>query len=106
MRYNYNDGSNKGRRIFGKRQQGSKICQGTGASRTCGHIEIIEVDELSAIRKGVTDPDIRKRVNDFNETFEIREDCSVVEQERAARTSVALDKLVENGETGILHYIR
>ena len=69
-----------------------------------GHIEIVEVDELSAIRKGVSDPDIRKRVNDFNETFEIREDCSVVEQERAARTSVALDRLVDIHQLGSLAY--
>jgi len=69
-----------------------------------GHIEIVEVDELSAIRKGVSESEIRKRVNDFNEIFEMRADCSKIEQERAARTSVALDRLVDIYQLGSLAY--
>ena len=69
-----------------------------------GHIEIIEVDELSAIRKQINQQQIDERVKDFNEIFEVNEDCSLQELERAARTSVALDQLVELYQLGSLAY--
>lgn len=69
-----------------------------------GHIEIIEVDELSAIRKQINQQQIDKRVKDFNEIFAVSEDCSLEELERAARTSVALDQLVDRYHLGSLAY--
>ena len=69
-----------------------------------GHIEIIEVDELSALRKEINQQQIDKRVKDFNEVFAVNEDCSLEELERAARTSLALDKLVEIYDLGSLAY--
>ena len=69
-----------------------------------GHIEIIEVDELSAIRRQVSLQQIDERVNHFHEIFEVQEDCSLKELERAARTSVALDKLVEIYQLGSMAY--
>lgn len=69
-----------------------------------GHIEIIEVDELSALRKEINQQKIDKRVKDFNEVFAVNEDCSLEELERAARTSIALDKLVETYDLGSLAY--
>lgn len=69
-----------------------------------GHIEIVEVDELSAIRKQVSQHEIDKRVKDFNEIFAVNEDCSLEELERAARTSVALDQLVDRYRLGSLAY--
>ena len=69
-----------------------------------GHIEIIEVDELSAIRKQISNQQIDKRVKDFNELFSVNEDCSLEELERAARTSVALDQLVDMYRLGSLAY--
>lgn len=69
-----------------------------------GHIEIIEVDELSAIRKQINQQQIDMRVKDFNKIFAINEDCSLEELQRAARTSVALDKLVETYGLGSLAY--
>ena len=69
-----------------------------------GHIEIIEVDELSAIRKQINQQQIDKRVKDFNEIFDVNEDCSLKELERAARTSVALDQLVKTYRLGSLAY--
>ena len=69
-----------------------------------GHIEIIEVDELSALCKEINQQQIDKRVKDFNEIFAVNEDCSLEELERAARTSVALDKLVEIYRLGSLAY--
>jgi L-arabinose isomerase len=69
-----------------------------------GHIEIIEVDELSALKKSVTKKQIDERVNYFNEVFDIQNDCSADEMKRAARTSVALDMLVEKHDLGSLVY--
>lgn len=69
-----------------------------------GHIEIVEVDELAALRRQVQDLEIKKRVADFHSTFDIRPDCPAEELDRAARTSVALDRLVENHKLGSLAY--
>lgn len=69
-----------------------------------GHIEIIEVDELSAMRKGVSQPEIDDRVAHFREIFEVKEDCSLYQLELAARTSVALDQLVKKYELGSMAY--
>ncbi len=69
-----------------------------------GHMEIIEVDELSALRRDVTEVEISARVSDFMTTFEVQADCSKPELERAARTSVALDRLAEIHDLGSLAY--
>jgi L-arabinose isomerase len=69
-----------------------------------GHIEIIEVDELTAIRRAVTSQEIRERVQKFHELFEVQADCPPEELERAGRTSVALDRLVETHHLGSLAY--
>ena len=69
-----------------------------------GHIEIIEVDELAALRRGVTAKQIQSRVGEFKKAFEIQNDCLPAELERAARTSVALDRLVKNHGLGSLAY--
>ena len=68
------------------------------------HIEIMEVDELSALRKEINQQQINNRVKDFNEIFDVNEDCSLAELERAARTSLALDKLVDMYDLGSLAY--
>ncbi|MBD2754243.1 arabinose isomerase [Spirosoma sp. BT704] len=69
-----------------------------------GHIEMVEVDQLSAIRQDVTAEEIQQRVALFAETFDIQADCTVAELERAARTSVALDRLVSELNLGSLAY--
>jgi L-arabinose isomerase len=69
-----------------------------------GHMEIIEVDELSALRREVTEGEISARVEDFMTTFEVQDDCSRPELERAARTSVALDRLAGIHDLGSLAY--
>ncbi len=69
-----------------------------------GHMEIIEVDELSALRREVTDAEIQDRVAHFQLTFEVQPDCPRAELERAARTSVALDRLAEIHDLGSLAY--
>ena len=69
-----------------------------------GHMEILEVDELAALRREVSDEQIAARVAHFRETFDVQDDCAPAELERAARTSVALDRLVETHDLGSLAY--
>ena len=69
-----------------------------------GHIEIVEVDELAALRSDITTAQISERVAHFQQTFDVQSDCSTAELERAARTSVALDTLVQRHALGSLAY--
>ena len=69
-----------------------------------GHMEIIEVDELADIRKQVTQEEIAGRVQLFYDSFDVQSDCSTEELERAARTSVALDRMVETYKLGSIAY--
>lgn len=69
-----------------------------------GHIEILEIDELTAIRKTITKEKALSRVNDFYRDFDIRADCKNDELLRAAYTSIALDQLVANYQLGSIAY--
>jgi L-arabinose isomerase len=69
-----------------------------------GHIEILEVDELAALRRVVSAQHIRARVAEFRKVFAVQPDCAPSELERAARTSVALDRLVKKHDLGSLAY--
>ncbi len=69
-----------------------------------GHMAILEVDELSALKETVGQEAIQARVAEFYERFDVQPDCPVDELERAARTSVALDELVETHGLGSLAY--
>jgi len=69
-----------------------------------GHIEIIEVDELAALRTEVTRAQIAERVKHFHKTFDVQPDCASAELQRAARTSVALDRLAEKHKLGSMTY--
>jgi len=69
-----------------------------------GHVEIIEVDELTALRRTVKAAEVTARVADFHEAFDVQPGCSTQELERAARTSVALDRLAAERDLGSLAY--
>ena len=69
-----------------------------------GHIEILEVDELSQIKEAVSLEEIDLKVEEFNKVFDIQNDCSGLELERAAKTAVALDKLVSKHNLGSIAY--
>ena len=69
-----------------------------------GHVEIFEVDELAALRREVTADQTAARVVYVREAFEVQPDCSPAELERAARTSIALDVLVQRRQLGSLAY--
>jgi L-arabinose isomerase len=80
----------------------------TQVSITFGsHIEQLEVDELSALRRSVNNAAIAARVADFRSAFDVQPDCPEEELARAARTSVALDALVtEHDLQSMAYYYR
>lgn len=69
-----------------------------------GHIELIEVEELASLRKEVSKLELEDRLKLFFETFDVQSDCPKDEMEKAAITSVALDKLVEKHQLGSMAY--
>jgi len=69
-----------------------------------GHMEIVEVDELAALRREVGARQIAERVAKFKKVFAVQADCPAAELARAARTSVALDRLVKEHDLGSLAY--
>ena len=69
-----------------------------------GHIEIVEVEELASLRREVSDAAGNALVAEFRATFDIQADCSEQELLRAARTSLALDALIETKNLGSLAY--
>jgi L-arabinose isomerase len=68
------------------------------------HLEILEVDELSARRRGVSTDAIAARLAGFREVFDIQPDCPAEDLAEAARTSVALDAMVAEHRLGSLAY--
>ena len=69
-----------------------------------GHIEIVEVEEVAALRREIPEAVARERVAKFRHIFDVQDDCSEEELLRAARTSLALDALVEQKNLGSLAY--
>jgi L-arabinose isomerase len=69
-----------------------------------GHIEMLEVDELAKLRREVTVKEVTDRVRLFYREFDINNKCSETDLKQAARTSVALDKLVKKHALGSIAY--
>jgi L-arabinose isomerase len=69
-----------------------------------GHIELIEVEELVVRRREVGGAEVKARVELFRSAFDVQPDCPVVELEKAAMTSVALDRLAGDYGLGSLAY--
>ena len=67
-------------------------------------VEILEVDELSALRREVSDASMKARVAEFRELFDLQADCANEDLDDAARTSVALDELVSRYGLGSMAY--
>jgi L-arabinose isomerase len=68
------------------------------------HVEIVEVDELSALRADVNDEDVSRRVSEFQDVFDVQPDCPEEELRRAAQVSVALDVFVARHELDAIAY--
>ena len=68
------------------------------------HIELLEMCELKKWRDEVTDGEVEAKILEFHQTFDVSPECEKYEIERAAKTSVALDKLIENHHLGSMAY--
>ncbi|MEN8202315.1 MAG: L-fucose/L-arabinose isomerase family protein [Bacteroidota bacterium] len=68
------------------------------------HIEMVEMCELKRHRDEATEAEVDEKIREFGEAFDVVPECAQEEIERAARTSVALDKLVENHDLGSMAY--
>ncbi|MEO6150666.1 MAG: L-fucose/L-arabinose isomerase family protein [Mucilaginibacter sp.] len=68
------------------------------------HMEIVEMCEVKRFRDTVTEEEVAAKIEEFNSKFDVSAECDAPEIERAARTSIALDKLVANHDLGSLAY--
>jgi L-arabinose isomerase len=68
------------------------------------HVELLEVDELSALCTEVSENDLVHRVGEFHSAFDVQPDCPPEELRRAARTSVALDAFVARHDLDLMAY--
>jgi len=68
------------------------------------HIEMLEMCELKKCRDEVTDSELEAKILEFYHTFDVSPECEAYEIERAAKTSVALDKLIENHHLDSMAY--
>jgi L-arabinose isomerase len=67
-------------------------------------IEMLETDALTEHRRAVSEQQLELKLEEFRSTFAIEADCSGEELLRAARTSVALDRMALEHELGLLAY--
>jgi L-arabinose isomerase len=68
------------------------------------HVELLEVDELSALCSEVGDAGVDRRVKEFHDVFDVQHDCPPEELRRAARTSLALDSFAARHKLDALAY--
>ncbi len=68
------------------------------------HIEMLEMCELKKLRDEVTAGEVATKITEFRDIFEVASECEPGEIDRAARTSVALDKLIEAHGLGSMAY--
>ncbi|WP_346861083.1 L-fucose/L-arabinose isomerase family protein [uncultured Draconibacterium sp.] len=68
------------------------------------HIELLEMCELNKYRDEAGEDAIQTKIEEFYYSFDVQDTCPVDEIERAARTSVALDKLVDKHRLGAMAY--
>ncbi|MDI1250650.1 MAG: arabinose isomerase [Lacunisphaera sp.] len=68
------------------------------------HVELLEVDELAALRREVAPAALQARLVEFDTAFDLQPDCPAEDLAEAARTSVALDRLVAHHRLGSLAY--
>jgi L-arabinose isomerase len=77
----------------------------TGLAGAIGsHFELLEMDQLRALRDEVGHRDVEAKLVQFRSEFAVSPDCTKPELERAALTSCALDRLTSNHRLGALAY--
>jgi L-arabinose isomerase len=60
--------------------------------------------ELFSLREKTSDDEVVEKMKEFEARFEVSEECERAELERAAKTSVALDKLIAKHHLGSMAY--
>ena len=68
------------------------------------HFELVEMCELHRYHQTVTPEEMRSKRDQFNTDFAVAPACSDSELDRAARTSVALDRLIAQNDLGAVAY--
>lgn len=68
------------------------------------HFDLLEMCELRRYRDETTEPQIAEKIQQFRAEFDVSPECSEQELVRAARTSCALDRLVEAHRLGAMAY--
>ncbi|MFA6174737.1 MAG: L-fucose/L-arabinose isomerase family protein [Kiritimatiellales bacterium] len=68
------------------------------------HFQLLEMCELHELRGTVTAAETAAQIAEFNEKFDVSAECEPAEIERAAKTSVALDRLVAKHNLGSMAY--
>jgi L-arabinose isomerase len=68
------------------------------------HIEQIEVDELAALRRGASETEVAVKLMEMERFFDVQAGCTGAELDRAARTSVALDAMIDDRHLDMLAY--
>lgn len=68
------------------------------------HVEMLEMCELKRHRDAITPRDLESKLEEFRTSFEVSPDCTEAELRRAAATSLALDRMVENHRLGSMAY--
>jgi len=68
------------------------------------HIEMMEMCELKDFRDKVTAIEVTQKTDEFRQSFDVTPECEAEEIARAARTSVALDRLVAARKIDALAY--
>lgn len=76
----------------------------THASVFGTHFELLEMCEVHALREAVDEKRTAAKLREFRAAFAVSVDCEASELERAARTAVALDDLVERHNLGSMAY--
>ena len=65
---------------------------------------MLEMCELKKFHDELSESEVTEKIKEFNTAFDVSPECETTEIERAARTSVALDKLVEKHALDSLAY--
>ena len=68
------------------------------------HFELVELCALHKLREEVTPDRVQAKIRQFGEEFKVSPECNAAEVARAAKTSCALDALVERHRLGSLAY--
>lgn len=68
------------------------------------HFEILEMSTLFKYRNEATEVEVKKKIEQFHKDFDVDSKCDEHELLRAAKSSVALETLVQNRNLGCMAY--